>query len=625
MYLKTCCLSNTGPVSQFDIEMPFDDGGNPKPVVLVGSNGTGKTVVLSYIADALVEIAKKGYQDVVPGQGHNSPYLRVVSGGSRKVGTSYSFALLRFEVQQDVAPQQLFYREQTGEIAPPEWDQISQQHFYRTFPWKDQAKDVEGASQTLVEEAFAGTSNCFFPSSRSERPHWYNSMLAQPINPFDLGENFNKYLGTRPIVVTEAAAQNQSWLLHVYLDSRADFTPYVTNTNQLGFHLQDQAIELVTRQAGLNNVAQVLREILRDPNVYLGLLPRTFGLSRICIAKGNEIVIPSLGHLSAGQAILFNTFLTIIRYADRADTNKSTSLQEIEGIVLIDEIDAHMHSDLQHDVLPKLMKLFPRIQFIVTSHAPLFVLGMEREFGPDGYLLLDMPNGNAISAERFSEFQRSFDYYQQTKAFEDEQREHLRVALEEYTKPLVLTEGDTDPNYLRTALELQGRTDLLSIIDIEWIGSTRNGQPFFTGDKNLNNASEFLRANPRFLENRRVLLLYDCDTNKPSLTENNLWVRSIPYNQTNIEIRKGIENLLPSPLFDPTDRRFYSHVEKRGDYNQVTIVSDFNKRAFCEHVCNERRNLADFTNFRAVIAILEQFANNTAAPSDTTSQATVAE
>ncbi len=44
-----------------------------------------------------------------------------------------------------------------------------------------------------------------------------------------------------------------------------------------------------------------------------------------------------------------------------------------QGIVLIDEIEAHLHIDLQKKILPFLTSLFPRLQFIVTTHSP-FVL-----------------------------------------------------------------------------------------------------------------------------------------------------------------------------------------------------------------------------------------------------------
>ena len=45
----------------------------------------------------------------------------------------------------------------------------------------------------------------------------------------------------------------------------------------------------------------------------------------------------------------------------------------MQGIVLIDEIEAHLHVSLQKKILPFLSKLFPNIQFIITTHSP-FVL-----------------------------------------------------------------------------------------------------------------------------------------------------------------------------------------------------------------------------------------------------------
>lgn len=46
---------------------------------------------------------------------------------------------------------------------------------------------------------------------------------------------------------------------------------------------------------------------------------------------------------------------------------------DLEGIVIIDEIETHLHVDLQKKILPFLIDFFPRIQFIVTTHSP-FVL-----------------------------------------------------------------------------------------------------------------------------------------------------------------------------------------------------------------------------------------------------------
>lgn len=50
-----------------------------------------------------------------------------------------------------------------------------------------------------------------------------------------------------------------------------------------------------------------------------------------------------------------------------------TRAYQKEGIVLIDEIETHLHLELQKIVLPMLTSIFPKIQFIITTHSP-FVL-----------------------------------------------------------------------------------------------------------------------------------------------------------------------------------------------------------------------------------------------------------
>ncbi len=45
------------------------------------------------------------------------------------------------------------------------------------------------------------------------------------------------------------------------------------------------------------------------------------------------------------------------------------------GIVLIDEIDLHLHPKWQREIISKLEETFPNIQFIVTTHSPILLLG----------------------------------------------------------------------------------------------------------------------------------------------------------------------------------------------------------------------------------------------------------
>lgn len=47
-----------------------------------------------------------------------------------------------------------------------------------------------------------------------------------------------------------------------------------------------------------------------------------------------------------------------------------------KGIILIDELDLHLHPKWQRRVVPDLRKTFPNIQFIITSHSPFIIQSM---------------------------------------------------------------------------------------------------------------------------------------------------------------------------------------------------------------------------------------------------------
>ncbi|MFM4954522.1 AAA family ATPase [Aeromonas veronii] len=56
-----------------------------------------------------------------------------------------------------------------------------------------------------------------------------------------------------------------------------------------------------------------------------------------------------------------------------ATSNSNDSPLNGHGIVLIDEIDLHLHPKWQQSVIPKLTNTFPNIQFILTTHSPIVI------------------------------------------------------------------------------------------------------------------------------------------------------------------------------------------------------------------------------------------------------------
>lgn len=75
--------------------------------------------------------------------------------------------------------------------------------------------------------------------------------------------------------------------------------------------------------------------------------------------------------LSDGYSAIIDIIADLILKMQNHDS--LTRAYEKEGIVLIDEIETHLHLELQRLILPMLTRVFPNIQFIVTTHSP-FVL-----------------------------------------------------------------------------------------------------------------------------------------------------------------------------------------------------------------------------------------------------------
>ena len=54
-----------------------------------------------------------------------------------------------------------------------------------------------------------------------------------------------------------------------------------------------------------------------------------------------------------------------------------SKLEQLEGIAIIDEIDLHLHPSLEQEVLARLKKTFPSIQFIVSTHSPMVLSNLK--------------------------------------------------------------------------------------------------------------------------------------------------------------------------------------------------------------------------------------------------------
>jgi len=104
------------------------------------------------------------------------------------------------------------------------------------------------------------------------------------------------------------------------------------------------------------------------------------------INKGKTTL--SVEQLSDGEKCTLALIGDLARRLSLANPSRKNPLQG-EGVILIDEIELHMHPAWQREILSKLKKTFPNIQFIITTHSPQ-VLG---EVGDD-YTLFSLVNKN---------------------------------------------------------------------------------------------------------------------------------------------------------------------------------------------------------------------------------------
>jgi uncharacterized protein (TIGR02646 family) len=83
------------------------------------------------------------------------------------------------------------------------------------------------------------------------------------------------------------------------------------------------------------------------------------------------------GALSAGSksivAMIGDMLIELLRVQNVDDP------AELEGIVIIDEIDIHLHAKWQREFVVRLTRMFPKIQFIASTHSPIPLLGAPLE------------------------------------------------------------------------------------------------------------------------------------------------------------------------------------------------------------------------------------------------------
>lgn len=459
MYIKEIDVENLGPLEKANIKFSFNEDGTPKPLVLVGKNGSGKSTLISNIVDFFYEFSAKAYSNIQiydKNKNQFSCFFKILSPKEITVGKNYLYSHIRFDEEVEYRFVNGFIPEEKFIGIGGELNDLKKNNGYVSNKKVDTKQLID--EEIFVKKILMSQVIAYFPPNRYEKPGWLHNSYYERMSSDYVSEDVHLSISEifrdeykNPITVNCGENDLLHWILDVIVDSRLE-VDLQTNSKQITGFTFEKPENKKNFSISKNNIQKILTIIL-GREVKFELNPRSYQNSRFNIvrAKDNYIISPSLSSLSSGQIALFKMFATIVKYADSYDVQRSCDLSNIKGIVVIDEIELHLHPSMQADILPKLIDLFPKVQFIITTHSPLFLLGMDKVLGKDSCDLIDLPSATKISTETYSEFKAAFECYEKTDQFEKELQSVLSTINSNNYEPLLITEGQTDWVHLESA------------------------------------------------------------------------------------------------------------------------------------------------------------------------------
>jgi len=457
-YIKKAIFINRAPFEH--LELNFKENCIN---VLSAINGKGKTTILSHIADAFYEMARNSFLGSFAGK--ETKYYRFSSPLFNIDTSKYSIVYFRFKNGSDVIDYldcrgigltEEKYNEEIQLDNKILFDEINSQ--------LQESGSIKLFSKNLTKDntisILRNNIATYFPAYRFEQPYYLNDPYQIKI-PFKMDAEFSGYL-PNPIEVISGLPQLANWIMDVVLDWEI-----YKKTQNVDFGGEVKAIDVTPEYNIFMNINQILSSTLSSKkysgDVRFGIGKRTNAGQRLSIMNdiapnNSKQISPNIFCLSSGESSLLCLFGEILRQWDRIRPNVTMALSS--GIVLIDEVDKHLHMTLQHNILPKLFNLFPNIQFIVSSHSPFLNMGLADTMVERSQIIDLDNNGITCSPTNNDLYKEVYELMvNENQRFADKYND-LAAKIKSNSKPIIITEGKTDYRHIRNAINKLGRKDI---------------------------------------------------------------------------------------------------------------------------------------------------------------------
>lgn len=505
-YLEKAIFVNRAPFEH--LELDFKEKGIN---VLSAINGKGKTTILSHVVDAFYELARPTFSNEFNGK--ENLYYRYSSPLDLIKNNEPSFVFLRFKKDE----QYWDYVDVRNKCSKVQYESVFDKNkvlYEQIRKTLDKNKNVKkwsvDKSEENVKAVFSNNVLTYFPAYRYEDPGYLN-------DPYKVVLSFKKDLevsGFLPndIEVVSNMRNLANWLMDLVLD----------------YHLYNSRESIQLRQS-FNHILSKTLSGKVSGDCRIGIGPRSNAGSRISIVQDRpnnviDEIYPTIFNISSGEAAMLCLFGELLHQADNIGR-----LLDVSGIVLIDEVDKHLHIKLQKEILPKLFVLFPNIQFIASSHSPFLNMGLADE-AIERTQIIDLDNNGIICEPTNNDLYREVYemMIQDNQRFADKYKE-LKTKVHAINKPIVITEGKTDWKHVKSALQYFKENHEFEDVDVEIVE-----YDFDFGDSKLHT---LLNQYKTFPHRYKVIGVFDCDeANGKSIHGaggikkygDNIWGMSIP-------------------------------------------------------------------------------------------------
>lgn len=313
MYLKEIEIQNYGAIENLKYSFPFDETGNPLPVILIGKNGSGKTLVLSNILHSLIE-NKRHFYNVLE-EVSSTNYYRLGSKHYIRSGKNHSYERITFSDNSEYVDLMIYNYEtfidncHRADFPNVDFDnrKLKDDGFFNKMSYS--------ADNVFAKELFL-----YFPVDRYYIPTWENSQNDK----LQFVIDDNNYLGhsTHNIVQYNLLNNVEAWILDVIIDKMLYEEKDIRITNTSG-EIEHQKIYNGKNSKIQTMLNQLLSHIFKSydyKSFRFGISDKTYRKIVVIGIKNDgseEELVDKFSNLSSGEIMILGIFATILKEYDR--------------------------------------------------------------------------------------------------------------------------------------------------------------------------------------------------------------------------------------------------------------------------------------------------------------------